>query len=337
MGLSFSMCTCKSEEVIIKQNIEIEPNEYVNSDIRNNNNSNNKNKYSISQNQKEKKLRQNKQNKPPNDTDEETYSCNNSLKENSFEKNKEHSTKKCNKNNCSLFLEQQNNHSSKHIERIEGNNNELDLESKKNLISLLYNNLLGYLNPDKAPKISILNNNNLKGRKYINIIVLGSKKAGKTTFIKKFAENKFEENYIPSLGTESFSKNICFNQHNYLLNFFIPVTGEHKPNNKEFFKAADFFVIFYDITSIDSINNISNFLNELKEFYSIYEGISSNIYLIGNKCDLEKERKIDAADIDILIKKYNIIQYYTSAKTAKNINNFIQSFVETFDKFSFPQ
>lgn len=61
-----------------------------------------------------------------------------------------------------------------------------------------------------------------------------------------------------------------------------------------------------------------------------------NFCVVGNKYDLEGEKKIGNDFINKMTKIYGIKYFDISVKTLKNINNLIQFFVKTFDRLAFP-
>ena len=61
-----------------------------------------------------------------------------------------------------------------------------------------------------------------------------------------------------------------------------------------------------------------------------------NFCIIGNKYDIEGEKKISDDFINKMITNYGIKYFDISVKSLKNINNLIQFVVKTFDKLAFP-
>ena len=57
--------------------------------------------------------------------------------------------------------------------------------------------------------------------------------------------------------------------------------------------------------------------------------------IIGNKYDLENEKKIGNDIINKIVKNYGINFFEISVKSLKNINNLIQFWVKTYDKLAF--
>jgi GTPase SAR1 family protein len=76
---------------------------------------------------------------------------------------------------------------------------------------------------------------------------------------------------------------------------------------------ADFFFLIYDITKIRSFNQINIYLKQLQKYLFLYdkEGKSPNFCLIGNKCDMEGERRVGLEVVNKCIDKYkpNILIY----------------------------
>lgn len=60
-----------------------------------------------------------------------------------------------------------------------------------------------------------------------------------------------------------------------------------------------------------------------------------NFCIIGNKYDLENEKKIGNDIINKVVKNYGINFFEISVKSLKNINNLIQFWVKTYDKLAF--
>ena len=89
-------------------------------------------------------------------------------------------------------------------------------------------------------------------------------------------------------------------------------------------------VLIYDITSKESFNHLGKFLWELK-----IEKNSSDlrIFLIGNKIDLENERKISIDEGNIFKERNNLSLFLeTSAKTGINIKNIFEQAAEILCK-----
>lgn len=74
-------------------------------------------------------------------------------------------------------------------------------------------------------------------------------------------------------------------------------------------------MMVYDITDLDSFNNLNTWLIEIEK------NASKNVYkiLIGNKCDLESERKVTYEQGKEFAQQYGMKFIETSAKDSKNV------------------
>ena len=212
--------------------------------------------------------------------------------------------------------------------------NDEELFDKNNISSTILSELIL---EEKIKYISKEKKKLIKGRNYINILILGDNEVGKSTFCIRYVENKFEDFYIPSIGKEDYSKTICYNGRYYKLNFTVIFEGDTIKRQDNLFLNADFFLIIYDITKIKSFNLINIYLKQLKKNIFSYDkdGKLHNFCLAGNKSDLEAERKISSEIINQYITKYGINHFDISLKTGFNVNNLIMSLTQIFDKIAF--
>ena len=124
-------------------------------------------------------------------------------------------------------------------------NNIIDVEEEFKEIAISDSILSEIILVEKPKYISSEKKKKIKGRKNINIIILGINEVGKSSFCIRFVENKFEDFYIPSIGVENYSKIIAFNEKSYKL-FFTVIWGDLSiKKHEEILREADFF--FFDL------------------------------------------------------------------------------------------
>ena len=115
------------------------------------------------------------------------------------------------------------------------------------------------------------------------IVIIGDDKVGKSAIIKKFLENKFNEEYKATIMgevflfyTELYKK--CFN-------FILYETSSEKvfkTLSHCIWKDSSWVILVYDITKKGTYDNIDAWIKELEE-----NEIKSKIIIVGNKADLE--------------------------------------------------
>lgn len=254
----------------------------------------------------------------------------------SNKKEEEDNNKKLKKKSSKHKIGERKISSDEHLNK-KSDNMIINEEDYKEIVNISETILSEIILVEKPKTISKEKKKKIKGRNNINILILGYNEVGKSTFCIRFVENKYEDFYIPSIGMENYSKIIAYNERNYKLNFSV-ICGELNSQKQEnLLSTSDFFFLIYDITKIRSFNQINIYLKQLKKYLFLYdkEGKSPNFCLIGNKCDLEGERKVGLEIINKCIVKFGIKHFDISIKTAKNMNNLIQFFVGIFDKIAF--
>ena len=341
MGVAIEMCTCSSQQAIApnsKLNVESDGMNLYNS---NNNNIKNDNNNNLEQIKKKKKNSNGVLINNEQSNDAETY---NNISSNGAvvltpkqkkESNYSQKIKKRDKDKDKKIKKESDKKDKIKNQKLSGGMSDNDEEyenvniSETVLSELIITEKIKIIPKEKKKKI--------KGRNNINIIIIGYNEVGKSSFCIRYVENKFEDFYIPSICKEDFWKMMVYNEHNYKINFSVILASTKIQKQDILLNNADFFLLIYDITKIRSFNLINLYLKQLKKYLYFYdkEGKSPNFCVVGNKSDLEGERKVSIEIVDKCIKKYNIKHFNISIKTGKNINNIIQSFIQIFDKVAF--
>ena len=97
---------------------------------------------------------------------------------------------------------------------------------------------------------------------------------------------------------------------------------------KNYYKKANGIILIYDVTNKYSYKNIRVWINQIKE-----EAVSNVIiYLVGNKIDMEEERKVKTEEGKKLADEYNCPFNETSAKEDININETFEDIAERIDE-----
>lgn len=86
---------------------------------------------------------------------------------------------------------------------------------------------------------------------------------------------------------------------------------------QSYYHNADGVIITYDITSRKSFDSLDQWLEDVHRFTSK----KVFIYIVGNKCDLTKQRQVDFKSAEMVAEKEHCVAMETSAKEADNVDN----------------
>ena len=148
------------------------------------------------------------------------------------------------------------------------------------------------------------------------IIVIGDSGVGKSCLTNKVTKNIFEESYNAIVGFEFFSFNIKIFEKIIKLQIWDTCGQElYRSLITNFYRNASLTIMVYAINNKDSFDNIDVWLKELK----IHSNPDSKVFLIGNKIDLENERKVNREQGEEYSNQNNFALFMeSSAKTGFN-------------------
>ena len=160
-----------------------------------------------------------------------------------------------------------------------------------------------------------------------NIITLGEPNVGKTSIIKRYLYNKFDEMTMPTIGINSGFKEIKLKSNEKVILKIIDTAGQEKFNSlsKNYFKNADAVLFVFSLDKKGSLDTIQEW-KQLFEDNKIREGIPA--FLIRNKCDLDKEEFDEELVEDLLRENYFLRFASISAKNDININELFEDLAE---------
>ena len=150
----------------------------------------------------------------------------------------------------------------------------------------------------------------------INIIELGNTTVGKTAYLIRNTENKFRPS-LSTVGIDTRKKRIELENGKKVNVKFYDTSGQERYHSlsANFIKNADGIVLMYDITNRESFDTISRWWNNILE----HKEKDFPVILVGNKCDLEDERKVQKKEGEKIAKEYNVKFYESSNKDGINV------------------
>ena len=149
------------------------------------------------------------------------------------------------------------------------------------------------------------------------ICLLGDFSVGKTSLIRRYVEERFDESYLSTIGVHMSRKRL--ERENHFLDFFIwdLVGGEDfKKAGQSYLIGAAGALIVCDLTRLDTLPKLANYAEQLHAVSK-----TAVLIFIGNKADLVDERVISDEAIQETIAPFANSYLLTSAKSGHNVNS----------------
>jgi len=152
------------------------------------------------------------------------------------------------------------------------------------------------------------------------ICLIGDGGVGKTSLIRRFVLDQFDDKYKATFGTKITKKDLEIKKGKdniidlSLLIWDIMGQEAFKKAQSYAYEGAQGAFIVCDITDQKSLVNVSYWYKDL-----IKKTKKIPVIILANKNDLKDEAKVKDIDLDKLSKKLNAPYFFTSAKTGENV------------------
>ncbi len=91
----------------------------------------------------------------------------------------------------------------------------------------------------------------------IKLILIGSSGVGKTSILTQFADNKFSQNYLTTIGVDFRFKTIKYENKNVKFQIWDTAGQERfRTITSAYYKGADGIIMVYDVTDPSSLEDI---------------------------------------------------------------------------------
>ena len=162
------------------------------------------------------------------------------------------------------------------------------------------------------------------------VLLLGDSTVGKTCLLLKYTDKIFKEEHMMTIGLDYRLKRMKLKNGKEVKLQIWDTAGQDRFRSitKNFYKGTHGIILIYDVTNEKTFENAKSWVEQ------IHEEISDKvvIYLVGNKIDMEEERKVSTEEGKKLAEELGIPFFETSAKTGENIDNIFDNIVEDLDK-----
>ena len=166
----------------------------------------------------------------------------------------------------------------------------------------------------------------------LKLIVVGNQGTGKSSILNRFVNETFDEKYQATVGLDFHSKNITIHDQDVRLIIY-DTAGQEKFRSliPMYIREAQIILFIYDISDKESFDSIPKWIQQVNDV------INKEVVfaLIGNKLDLESNRKVTFEEGKKLAEKSNYVFQEVSAKTGENFEKLfeVQIFEAVYNKF----
>lgn len=160
-----------------------------------------------------------------------------------------------------------------------------------------------------------------KKRSLIKVIILGDAGVGKTSLLKKYVNNQYSLQYKPTIGADFLMKETFIDNQAIQLQLW-DTAGQEKFHSlgSAFYRNSECCVLVFDLTDPKSFETIETWRSEFLTQLNPKDPESFPFILLGNKCDLENNIKVDDQKVKAYCAQKNNMAYFkTSAKDNVNI------------------
>ncbi len=154
----------------------------------------------------------------------------------------------------------------------------------------------------------------------VKVCFIGDAGVGKTSLIKRFVLDVFDDRYIATIGTKVTKKIVEVDGSGgqaKVMMLVWDIMGQK--GFRELLREAYFFGAHGAVAVCDMTNKES--LEELRYWIKALTDVAGDVPIVfaGNKADLENERVVKEQDLQELASKYKGKSFLTSAKTGKDV------------------
>ncbi len=147
------------------------------------------------------------------------------------------------------------------------------------------------------------------------VCLLGDFAVGKTSLVRRFVEDRFDDRYLSTIGVKISRKTIA--QSTFNLNLLLwDLAGSEEYNDTEsgYLRGAAGALLICDLTREATLPSLERYATQLKRLTP-----TAKLVVLANKSDLTVERRINLDELQTMTTHLDARYFLTSAKTGENV------------------
>ncbi len=161
----------------------------------------------------------------------------------------------------------------------------------------------------------------------IKILTLGDTEVGKTSIVLRYADDKFNDSKISTIGIDFKIKQINKGGESIKVSIY-DTAGQERFQRiiKHYYRGANGVLLTFDISNKNSFEKLNYWIQDLKENADNINDLF--ICLIGNKIDKEDKREVSIEEANKFAQENNMPYFEVSAKTGEGIKNLFDEVIK---------
>ncbi|XP_039264384.1 ras-related protein Rab-7L1-like [Styela clava] len=141
------------------------------------------------------------------------------------------------------------------------------------------------------------------------VLVIGDVRVGKTSFVHRFVNNTFKENYKVTLGVDFALKTLELSDGQALKLQLWDIAGHERATSmtRVYYKGASACVLMFDVTDPETFQSCTKWKQDLDAKVFLADQNPIPCLLLANKSDLVNERKVSDQDIKRFVKDADFV------------------------------
>ncbi len=162
----------------------------------------------------------------------------------------------------------------------------------------------------------------------LKVCLLGDGAVGKTSLIRRFVDDMFNDDYLLTIGTKTSKKRMIIkkpelNTNIHLTLIIWDIMGQvsfRKLLHPAYLKGSKGAIVVCDLTRRDTLEHFSDWIDSLT-----MEGCMIPSVFVANKSDLGNQLTFGAAELESMATAHGSPFFVTSAKTGDNVETIFQA------------
>lgn len=149
------------------------------------------------------------------------------------------------------------------------------------------------------------------------VVLLGEASVGKTSLLRRYTEDVFEEEYKQTIGATFANKDVQFDDRKVRLNIWdMGGQSTYRELRRQFMQGASAALIVYDVTRPETYMAMNNWFESFREVCP-----NAPVYICANKVDLAEKRMVPV-EPGLMLRDWFQAEYHeTSARTGDKVRD----------------